>query len=54
MLLAGSAWIKPVTGIILITVGMLLLTGAFKQIEIWILSNAPGWLQALIGVSYSI
>ena len=52
-LLASSVWIKPVTGVVLITVGMLLLTGAFKNIEIWILTNAPDWLQAIISVSYA-
>ncbi|HEV8457956.1 MAG TPA: cytochrome c biogenesis protein CcdA, partial [Methylomirabilota bacterium] len=38
---------KPLMGALLISVGVLALTGADKVIETWLVDHMPGWLLAL-------
>ncbi|WP_208350528.1 cytochrome c biogenesis CcdA family protein [Pseudaestuariivita rosea] len=44
---AIAAKSRPIMGIIFIVVGVVMLSGAFKIVEIWLLDTMPIWLQDL-------
>lgn len=43
-LMSAAGWIKPAAGIIFVAVGMMILTGLDKNLEVALLNASPDWL----------
>ncbi len=46
-MLASGAGAKQLMGGVLLVVGLLILTGADKRVETWLVEVSPAWLTAL-------